>query len=401
MTVYKKPITLSDIKKITGIGAKQLGYMITNGAKNGTININSLHKPVRVNSFAPITEEQRKAVNYGFGIITYNSYRQMVQGYNNGEAWGYEAPRGLWYSDDSGNHPENFRSQDFDGYDDEATSPFEIRTESEPRIDGNLRLIFPTAPIDLVSWGMWSGYQGANLSALQLGIYVPNIGYYPITYGNLRIDDIPYDYDKGLLVPITSAFTVGQTYKAFLVLTTWDAATQGWHTPSLNENDSGNYWWLFNAQGTTPFEFTVQGEYNAMESIGGGTITNEVTTYAPNDIAQDRYINTSFDYEITNDGYAQGNPYIDIRFVVPRVWSGYETIVSDKEIGKFTKYNFTQGVKVKVHIDYPDELMFLTSKDEGLLKVEARIRLVQPSVNAGGKLVGQRIEYFEIYATNI
>ena len=400
MTVYKKPITLSDIKKITGIGAKQLGYMITNGAKNGTININSLHKPVRVNSFAPITEEQRKAVNYGFGIITYNSYNQMVQGYNNGEAWGYEAPRGINFETSTNEPPEQFRMQDFDGYDDKATSPFEIRTESEPRIGENLRLIFPTAPIDLVSWGMWSGYQGANLSALQLGIYVPSVGYYPITYGGFQIDDIDYDYEKGLSVPITSAFTKGQTYKAFLVLTTWDVATQRWYQPSPNENDSGNYWWLFNAQGTTPFEFTVQGEYNAMESIGGGSMTG-VTIYAPNAIAQDRYINTSFDYEITNDGYAQGNPYIDIRFVVPRVWSGYETIVSDKEIGKFTKYNFTEKVTATAHINYPDELMFLASKDEGLLRIEARIRLVQPSVNAGGKLVGQRIEYFEIYATNI
>lgn len=401
MTVYKKPITLSDIKKITGIGAKQLGYMITNGAKNGSININSLHKPVRVNSFAPLTEEQRKAVNYGFGIITYNSYSQMVQGYKNGEAWSYEAPRGMYIESSISIPPEPFRMQDFDGYDSEATSPFEIRTESEPRIGDNLRLIFPTAPIDLVSWGMWSNFQGDGLSALQLGIYVPDVGYYPITYGGFQIDDIDYDYDKGLSVPITSAFTKGQTYKAFLVLTTWDVTTQRWYTPSPNEGDSGYYWWLFNAQGTKPFEFTVQAEYNAMESIGGGTITHGVTTYAPNNIAQDRYINTSFDYSITNDDYSDGNPYIDVRFVVPRVWSGYGVQVSDKEIGYLTKYNFTQGDKVEVHIDYPDELMFLASKDEGLLKVEARIRLVQPSANAGGNLVGQRIEYFEIQATNL
>lgn len=396
MTVYKKPITWSKISQITGIGTKELGLMIT----AGYINANSLHKPVRLNTWMPLTEEQRKSVNYGYGIIEYNSYAKMVQGYNNGDKWQYLRPRGLYFATSTNEPPEPFRPQDFDGYDSEAKSPFEMRTEGNPRIGENLRLLFLIEPKELTTWGMWSDFQGANMANLQMGVYVPGIGYYPIIYGSLRLDDLDYDPDKGLQVPISSSagFSAGTTYSAYIVLTTWDVSTQNWYQPSINEGDSGYRWWIINVEGTQPLEFTVQGEYNAMESIGGGSLTNGVTTYAPTTDFQERYINTSFDYQITNNNYDQGNPYIDVRFVAPRVWPGYGTQVSDKEIGHLTKYNFTKGVTASIQIDYPDELLFLASKDEGVIKIEARIRLVQPSANDGGDLIGQRIELFEIYA---
>lgn len=395
MTVYQKPITWSALSRITGIRPKKLALMIT----KGQINANSLHKPVRKNTRQSLTEEDRKSVNYGYGIIEYSSYAAMVQGFDRGDKWQYQRPRGLYFETSTNEPPEPFRAQDFDGYDSEATSPFEMRTDADPRINKKLRLLFPIEPKELTTWGMWSDFQGANMSYLQMGVYVPSIGYYPIVYGNLRLDDIDYDQDKGFQVPITSAagFTVGTKYSAYIVLTTWDVSTQKWYEPSLNENDSGYRWWIINVDGTQPLEFTVQEEYNAMESIGGGSLTG-VTTYAPNATAQERYINTSFDYSITNLDYDQGNPYIDVRFVVPRVWPGYGTQVSDKEIGHMTKYSFTKGVTASIHIDYPDELLFLASKDEGMIKVEAWIRLVQPSANAGGDLIGQRTEYFEIYA---
>lgn len=397
MTVYKKPITMSDIRKITGMNA-ELGLMIS----EGYINANSLHKPVRLNTRQALTEEDRKSVNYGYGIIEYNSYASMVQGFNRGDKWKYLRPRGLYFETSTNEPPEPGRMLDFDGYDSEATSPFEMRTEKEPRIGEKLRLLFPIEPKELTTWGMWSYFQGDKMSQLQMGVYVPSIGYYPIVYGNLRLDDDLYnDPDKGFHVPITSAagFSTGTKYAAYIVLTTWDVSTQKWYEPSLNENDSGHRWWIINVDGTQPLEFTVQGEYNAMDKVSDSMVTNAVT-YIDYNEADETFINTSFDYAITMNGAVDGTPYINIDFVVPRVYPGSGTQPSDVTIGHLIKYNFTQGVTATAHINYPDKLRFLTASKEQDLKIEARIRLVRPTANAGNELLGQRIDLITIYANN-
>lgn len=249
---------------------------------------------------------------------------------------------------------------------------------------------------------MWSYFQGDKMSQLQMGVYVPSIGYYPIVYGNLRLDDDLYnDPDKGFQVPITSAagFSTGTKYSAYIVLTTWDRPTQQWYVPSLNEGDRGYRWWIINVDGTQPLEFIVQGKYNAMDKVSDSMVTNAVT-YIDYNEADETFINTSFDYAITMNGAVDGTPYINIDFVVPRVYPGSGTQPSDVTIGHLIKYNFTQGVTATAHINYPDKLRFLTASKEQDLKIEARIRLVRPTANAGNELLGQRIDLITIYANN-
>ena len=56
---------------------------------------------------------------------------------------------------------------------------------------------------------------------LNCGIYVPNIGYFPLTDTDQGLSIGDLNYSK-LSFDIDSHFTVDRTYKCYLVLTTWD-----------------------------------------------------------------------------------------------------------------------------------------------------------------------------------
>ena len=378
MTIYSKPITLSDISKITGVKSKRLGYMV----QNGSYNENSLYKPVRFNSFAPLTEEQRKAVNYGWYIPLYNSFDAMKIALTNGETFRYQKPRGLNYVENGQTYQEQFRMQDFNGYDSNATSPFILNIESSASVGGSVKFSFATRLIELLTWAEWEEFTG--IDDLYVGIYIPEVGYYPITYyrsghqiGN-RLEE------EGVLsIPlISNYFTAGQTYNCYLVLTTWSPSVQQWHSsPSSNEGDSGKSWWAIVAKDTIPPKFTVAPAYNPINGVKFNT-SNAVTSYRF-DRENGLYVfsNTSFDYSLQMENYSgELTPYVSVRFVVKDVYPGVGTTLVEKEIGHVYSTAFPQGTTINGTISYPDDIKFLTEIDS--LRIEARIILELKSVNA-------------------
>lgn len=380
MTVYNKPITLSDVSRITGVGSKKLGRMIA----YGNYNENSLHKPIRChNCFSPVTEEQRKAANYGWYIPLYSSFAAMRTALANGETFVYQKPRGLNYVENGQTYNEPYRAQDFNGFDSAATSPFQLNIETSASIGGSIRFSLPIRLTELLTWAEWSDYTGFN--DLYVGIYVPDVGYYPISYYKSAYQ-IGNRGDELLSIPIASGeFTAEQTYDCYIVLTTWGPTLQQWYTnPSSNEGADGKRWYVIVAKDTTPPSFTVAPAYNPTSGIIFG-YSNAVTSYRlDRETGLYTYSNTSFDYSIVMENYSGDlMPSVSIDFVVRGVYPGTGTTTVDKKIGYLSSTSFTQGTTITGSISYPDDIRFLTDKQ---LEVEARITLSLKTANAGSQI---------------
>lgn len=183
MTIYSKPITLSDISKITGVKSKSLGYMV----QNGSYNEKAACKPVDVDSYHALTMEERKTVNYGTYIQQFNNPIQLARAVADGTAWRYVKPT------------HQTRMLDFDGYNSEAGDWMTtITRESNSSMQVSLSLEFEGNGDALSAYS-------PLLSLLELG-FLQEYELRQVNFGYLfREDGFSSDMTSCYYIPLTGA----------------------------------------------------------------------------------------------------------------------------------------------------------------------------------------------------
>lgn len=349
-----KPVQFEDIKLTLGTGANGIGQLCT----SALINKWSLRKPIRFNKWFELTEADFFSANFGYTIPSYNNFNAMKAGATNG--WDYLKPRGLSYN-------EQFRTLDFNGYDHNATAPFALElTNGNPRLADVCRISTPTDIVWLTNWEEWKGYQGTSLQYLNCGVYVPGVGYYPFTdtdqglsIGDLDISKLNFTIDEG-------KFTVGSTYKVYLVLTTWDGRNGGrqWYNPAESE---GGIWWVLATD--QPLQFTVLKKLSPFDSItfsGSGTGTlSEISGYYGW-----RNVSINFSVKVASDyNYQTGTLRVDV--IIPQHYPGSGTQTQSKTILTSSIPNVVAGFS-QSYTKAASDFNLLTSKEDS---VNANVKL--------------------------
>lgn len=350
-----KPVNTTDIGLTIGSGSRNVGYLCSN--EHGLINKWSLRKPVSISKLSELTEADFFSVNFGYNIPSYNSFTAMKAGAEDG--WIYMPPTGGMSSP--------YRMLDFNQYDHNSTAPFVLElTNGNPHLDDSCRISTPTDIVWLTNWEEWKGYQGTSLQYLNCGVYVPGVGYYPFTdtdqglsIGDLDISKLNFTIDEG-------KFTVGSTYKVYLVLTTWDGRNGGrqWYNPAESE---GGMWWILATD--KPLQFTVLKKLSPFDSItftGSGTGTlSEISGYYGW-----RNININFSVKVASDyNYQSGTLRVDV--IIPQHYPGSGTQTQSKTILTVSIPNVVAGFS-QSYTKAASDFNQLTSKEDS---VNANVKL--------------------------
>lgn len=351
---FSKPTRwIEDLANFFGLTAN-VGNIIV----NGNINKWSLRKPIRFNKWSELTEADFFSANFGYTIPSYSNYSSMKAGATNG--WTYLRPRGVSYN-------EQFRALDFNGYDHYATAPFALSlTNGNPNYKDVCRISVPTEISWLTNWEEWKEYQGTSIQYLNCGFYVPGVGYYPLTDTNQGLSIADLDIEKLNFEVTEGYFTVGNTYKVYLVLTTWDGlnGARQWYNPSDNE---GGIWWVLATD--QPLQFTVQKALTPFDGIsftGSGTATmQEYNGYY-------KWTNVNLNMRvIVSDDYNWANGTLGISVVVTQHYPGSGTTTENKIIAESSISNVSAGLDQTINKAASD-FNLLTSKEDS---VNARVDL--------------------------
>jgi hypothetical protein len=318
------------------------------------INDNSRYKPVSYGKDFEITDSDFYAVNWGFSIPTYSNYTEMKNAVKNGDSWIYVRP--------SGGSASPYRLGDFRRYDTESQVPFKMEASnaSGVSVGGTLRLLLNEELTDIVKWDKFSGYQGTNIQYLNCGIYIPENGYYfPFTDTNQGLSMNDLDWEKLSITIPSNLFRAGNSYTAYLVLTTWDGANGGrtWYLPS--ESDYGS-WWVMKKGGEV--KFTVVNTPNPLDYIningyGSGNYSYVGGYYAVSGI------NLSFEISASSSlGSTTGT--LSVSVVIPNHYEG-GTTVSSKTIASFSVPNVTSGFSTTKSVS-GSNFNLLTSKEDSV-----------------------------------
>lgn len=353
------PIAASDPYMVMGVGTYNggydIGYICSN--QHGKINKWSLYKPVRKAKVAELTDADYYSVDFGYNIPSYNNYSSMKAGVTNG--WSYLPPQG---GDSS-----PFRLTDFNGYNHRATAPFALTlTNGNPNYGDVCRISVPTEITWLTNWNTWNDYQGTSIQYLNCGFYVPGVGYYPLTDKDQGLSITDLDIEK-LNFEITKGyFTVGSTYKVYLVLTSWDGLNGGrqWYNPADNE---GGIWWVLATD--QPLQFTVLKALTPFDSIiftGSGTATVQYQ----NGYYAWRNVNLNMNVRVLDD-YNWANGTLGISVVITQHYPGTGSSTENKIIAEASVANIAAGLNQAINRAASD-FNLLTSKEDS---VNARVDL--------------------------
>ena len=234
-------ISTTKVANELGVSTHNVGELCT----SSNINKWSLHKPVSRAVDHGLTEDDWKDVNYGFNIIQYTNWGNFRNAST--KEWNYIRPAGTSASP--------YRLGDFRGYDQNAECPFLLQLMT-PNPTINSTCIFALRSFQIQDLLNWNAFSGVTLQYLNIGFYVPGVGYYPLTDTDQgqTIDSI--DSSKLGFTVSSTYFQANRTYQAYLVLTTWDGLNgpNRWYT--MNETDAGNWWYL----GGVPTSFTTKPE---------------------------------------------------------------------------------------------------------------------------------------------
>lgn len=244
-------ISTTKVANELGVSTHNVGELCT----SSKINKWSLHKPVSRGVNHGLTEDDWKDVNYGFNIVPYSNWGNFRNAST--KEWGYIRPTGTAASP--------YRLGDFRGYDQNAECPFLLNLMTiNPTINSTCIFALRNFQIqDLITWNEWQSFQGTQLQYLNMGFYIPGIGYYPLTDTDQgqTIDSI--DSSKLSFTVSGTHFQANRTYQVYLVLTTWDGSNGAnrWYT--MNDTDAGNWWYL----GGVPTSFTTKPEITPDQQV--------------------------------------------------------------------------------------------------------------------------------------
>lgn len=186
--IVTKPVGVQDIQAVLGSTETRLSQLCL----SSNINEKAVYKPTNIQSFSPISKEQRKAVNYSISVNTYDNPIQLVRAIMGALAWSYTRPSSC------------FRMLDFNGYDHNAkdwltVTPAETSVSTNKSVsleisgDGEAVIQGLESLLDILSLGYLSQYNELNFGfLLRIGAFTTsttNCYYLPLT-GAQSIRDI-------------------------------------------------------------------------------------------------------------------------------------------------------------------------------------------------------------------
>lgn len=293
-------ISTTKVANELGVSTHNVGELCT----SSNINKWSLHKPVSRAVDHGLTEDDWKDVNYGFNIIQYTNWGNFRNAST--KEWGYIRPTGTAVSP--------YRLGDFRGYDQNAECPFLLYLMT-PNPTINSTCIFALRTFQIQSLLDWNAFNDIDLQYLNIGFYVPGVGYYPLTDTDQgqTIDSI--DSSKLGFTVSSTYFQANRTYQAYLVLTTWDGLNgpNRWYT--MNDTDAGNWWYL----GGVPTSFTTKPEITPVQSVSISLSRGSVQGNQNDSI----YSNMQFWVNVYN-GHSQAIT-ITLKPRINNVWTGSST----------------------------------------------------------------------------
>lgn len=351
----------------TTVVANELGvstHSVSQLCASPNINQWSLYKPISVNKHTGLTEQDYLDNNFGFIIPHFNNFRDLRLSIDDPSKtdWRYDKP--------TGGSTSPFRLGDFRKYDHHATELFPLTMDGSAYLGDTLRISTITDLVWLTQWGEWSEFQGVQQQYLNVGFYVPGIGFYTLTDTDQgqTIGDI--DSDKlHIWLDASQGFTVGRTYNVYLVLTTWDGRNgqNKWYWPA--DSDGGTWWYL---PSSTPASFTVSEPPKPQDSItislsGEGDFSEKTGYYSWTNITIDYSIRVPADW-----GWTDGKVTVVGKY--PYAYSGTGTSTYEKTIFSFSE-NVTKGTNISKQIA-GSSFNQLTSKEDSVgIEVEIRMQI--------------------------
>lgn len=162
MAIQLTGITTTLVGNTIGLASNDVGTLCS----STKINKWSKNKPVRYNTTSPITDAERKLVNYGLDI---KQYTAAELNNNTIYSWNYLRPRG-------GNYNEYYRLGDFRGYNHQSTEPIKFEFPNGTKeyiyntIMGSANMPVINVKYKLSDSLISAGMSGADISLSELNI---------------------------------------------------------------------------------------------------------------------------------------------------------------------------------------------------------------------------------------
>ena len=325
------PVGIQNIAKCLGSNSTDLGTLCC----SDLINKWSLKKPVNLAKKEVLTDADLRSVNYGFSIPVYNNATQLNAAIENGETWGYLKPQNGYY-----------RATDFDGYSHLASNPFlfDVMNKNVPEgsstnivLDNDISFVFD-----------WSAFTAIR----NIGIYIPNVGFKPMTENELRL-------------VIDDTFAVDETYRLHLIATDMPVSDLGGFSPLPSIGNDYHYI-LFPFEGLEGNYFTVMPydyswRYFTFSGSGSGVISsNDRLDFVYSDLA------VSIEVTVTDESNFSGTLYCDV--------VNASTVLGTINLGRVNKYTSTTLNATNVPIS--GFTTMIEPKDYELLNLNALLYIV-------------------------
>lgn len=342
------PVGIQNIARCLGSNSTDLGTLCC----SELVNKWSLKKPVNVTKKEALTDSDFKGINYGFNIPIYHNASALNTAIENDETWQYVKPQSGYY-----------RATDFDGYSHLASNPFffEVMNKSVP--EGSSTNIVLDNDISFVL--DWVGFT----SIRNIGIYIPNIGFKPMTGNEMRL-------------VIDETFKVDETYRVFLIATDMPVSDLEGFSP-LPSIDSGYNYILIPFEGLEGNYFTVMPydyswRYFSFSGGGNGVLSsNEMRDFVYSDLT----VNVSV--SITNESNFSGNLYCEIVYTLPTS----TTVLGTINLGRVDKY--TASTLSADNVSINGFTTMIEPKDYEVLTLSARLYIVDD----GGEILKANNSY--------
>ena len=325
------PVGMQNIAKCLGSNSTDLGTLCC----SDLINKWSLKKPVNLAKKDVLTDAELRSVNYGFSIPVYNNASALNTAIENGETWQYIKPQSGYY-----------RATDFDGYSHLASNPFLFDVMNKSAPEGSSTNIVLDNDISFVL--DWAGFT----STRNIGIYIPNIGFKPITGNEMRL-------------VIDDTFKVDETYRVYLIATDMPVSDLEGFSP-LPSIDSRYKYILMPFEGLEGNYFTVMPydyswRYFSFSGGGNGVLSsNKMRDFVYSDLT----VNMSV--SITNESNFSGTLYCDV--------VNASTVLGTINLGRVNKYTSTTLNATNVPIS--GFTTMIEPKDYELLNLNALLYIV-------------------------
>ena len=327
--------TREDVRRVLGATDTTLSKLCT----HQNINKWSLHKPVKHPSVSPLSEADRRSVNYGFAVTPYYSLNEAWT--NRGKAWEYIRPDKVC------------RIGDFDGYDHNVESllPGVYLMSNSAMSGGSINLNIDGL-LNILDWAVFD-YNKANPN-LQLGLITSNGYYFPFSgSGGQTIENLG---DHPPFPLPSSIFSTNVTYQCIPVLTTFNPTAGQWTTDNTQVR---NTWYVLPVP-VMEFRVTAIPNYAAIITMRGSG------TYTTNDGINFSNLNLNFTATMPSSHPSGAIPTggnLELIVQVERVLSGNNW--TTLELGRKTFQNFNAGSSVQLTIQHSG-FQLVSNKDSGL-----------------------------------